>query len=59
MFTAHINKKVFELEFTDDTLQSGKINDKNFQLDLIKIPSILSYKNTTQSSIALIGLLFQ
>ncbi len=36
MFTAHINKKVFELEFTDDTLQSGKINDKNFQLDLIK-----------------------
>ncbi len=35
MFTAHINKKVFELEFTDDTLQSGKINDKNFQLDIV------------------------
>lgn len=36
MFTAHVNNKVYEVEFSDDTLESGKINGKNFETDSVK-----------------------
>ncbi|MCD4795308.1 MAG: biotin/lipoyl-binding protein [Bacteroidales bacterium] len=36
MFTARLNKKDFEVEFSDNTLRSGKINGKIFKIDLVK-----------------------
>ena len=36
MYTARVNKKNYEIEFNDQSSDSGKINGKDFQLNIIK-----------------------
>jgi biotin carboxyl carrier protein len=36
MYTAEINDKTYEIEFSDQTCSKGKINGQNFELDVIE-----------------------